>query len=135
MLVDKSKRRMMIYNNGELLKSYRISIGKSPVGAKEFQGDKKTPEGIYIIDSKNPNSGYHKNLGISYPNKKNIENARKQGKLPGGDIKIHGYQNGLALGNLNIKYSWTFGCIALTNKDIDELYEIIKIGTIIEIVP
>ena len=134
-LVDKSKRKLIVYDNGKRLKSYKISIGRSPLGAKEFQGDNKTPEGIYFIDSKNPKSGYHKNLGISYPNKKDIAHAKKQGRSPGGDIKIHGYQNGLALGYLNIKYSWTYGCIALTNKDVDELYEIIKVGTIIEIVP
>jgi murein L,D-transpeptidase YafK len=125
----------MVYDNGKMLKVYNISIGKRPVGAKEVQGDNKTPEGIYVINSKNPNSGYHKNLGISYPNEKDMANAKKQGRSPGGDIKIHGYRNGLALGNLNIKYRWTYGCIALNNRDIDELYHMIKIGTTIEIIP
>ena len=134
-LVDKSGRKLMLYNDGRLLKSYRISIGKNLVGPKQYQGDRKTPEGIYKIDSKNPNSKYFRNLGISYPNSNDVKNAKRAGKSPGGDIKIHGYRNNSALAHLNIKYPWTLGCIALTNKDMDELFEVIKIGTRIEIVP
>ncbi len=71
--VYKSKRELMAYSHGQLIKTYKISLGKNPIGDKEFEGDKKTPEGVYFINAKNPNSGYYKNLGISYPNKQDIE--------------------------------------------------------------
>ena len=94
-LVIKHKRQLIVFSEGKELKSYKISLGKQPIGAKEFEGDKKTPEGHYIINDKNPNSGYHLNLGISYPNKGDLEHARKLGKSPGGQIKMHGLRNGL----------------------------------------
>jgi murein L,D-transpeptidase YafK len=136
LLVYKSKRQLLVYSNGTLLKTYRISLGRNPVGAKEFQGDRKTPEGIYLINDKNPYSGYHKNLGISYPNTRDVEHAKTLGKPAGGDIKIHGYKNGLGfVGKFNGWSDWTFGCIALTNNDVDELLKSVKIGTMIEIKP
>jgi murein L,D-transpeptidase YafK len=133
-LFYKSKRQLLVYSNGTLLKTYRVSLGRNPVGAKEFQGDRKTPEGIYFINDKNPYSGYHKNLGISYPDKHDVEYAKTLSKPAGGDIKIHGYKNGLGfVGKFWRWRDWTFGCIALTNKDVEELYKVIKIGTMIEI--
>ena len=136
MVVYKSKRRMLVYSNGELLKTYKISLGRQPVGAKEFEGDKKTPEGIYLINDKNPNSGYHKNLGISYPDKDDIENANRLDKPAGGDIKIHGLRNKTGfMGKFHRWFDWTSGCIAVTNEEIDELYNTVKIGSRIEIKP
>ena len=133
-VVNKSKREMLVYSNGELQKTYKISLGGQPIGHKEFEGDKKTPEGIYSINDKNPNSGYHKNLGISYPNKGDLENAQQLGKPAGGDIKIHGLRNGIGfIGKFHRWFDWTVGCIAVTDKEIDELYKAIKIGTRIEI--
>ena len=76
LVVNKSERQMLAYSNGKLVKIYKISLGGNPIGDKEFEGDKKTPEGFYTINDKNPNSGYHKNLGISYPNQEDIENAK-----------------------------------------------------------
>ena len=135
-VVYKSKRQMFVYSSGKILKTYKISLGKQPIGAKEFEGDKKTPEGHYFIDDKNPDSGYHKNLGISYPGKDDIEHAKRLGKPAGGDIKIHGLRNKIGIiGKFHRWVDWTAGCIAVTDKEIDELYKAVKIGTSIEIKP
>lgn len=127
--VYKSKRKMLVYSEGKLLKTYKISLGRNPIGHKEVEGDFKTPEGIYEINAKNPNSGYHKNLGVSYPNEKDIEHAKSLGKSPGGHIKIHGIRNGSGfISKFQRWKDWTAGCIALTNEEVDELYESVKIG-------
>lgn len=136
-VVEKSKRQLSVYNNHEKLKTYKISLGKNPIGHKQFEGDGKTPEGIYYIDGKNPKSRYFLNLGISYPNEKDKEYAAKYNKSAGGDIKIHGLPNGFSMAKplFDIYGDWTQGCIAVSNEDIAELYEIIDIGTKIEIKP
>lgn len=135
-IVEKSKRKLHLYSNNQLIKSYRISLGRNPQGDKQFEGDRKTPEGLYFINDKNPKSAYHKNLGISYPNSKDVRDAHKMGKKPGGLIKIHGLKNGRGwIGKLHLLKDWTFGCIALTNSEMDELYEVVKIDTPIEIRP
>lgn len=127
--VYKSKRKMLVYSEGKLLKTYKISLGRNPVGHKEVEGDLKTPQGVYEINAKNPNSGYHKNLGVSYPNEKDIEHAKSLGKSPGGDIKIHGIRNGSGfISKFQRWKDWTAGCIAVTNEEVDELYESVKIG-------
>ncbi len=134
--VFKSERKMLVYAESELLKTYKISLGKNPIGHKEFEGDFKTPEGIYEINAKNPNSGYHKNLGVSYPNEKDIAHAKALGKPAGGHIKIHGIRNGDGyISKFQRWKDWTAGCIAVTNEEVDELYENVKIGAIIEIKP
>jgi murein L,D-transpeptidase YafK len=136
LVVYKSKRELLAYSNEKLVKTYKISLGGNPIGDKEFEGDKKTPEGLYIINDKNPNSGYHKNLGVSYPNKDDIENAKRLGKPVGGDIKIHGLRNRTGIiGKFHRWTDWTLGCIAVTDEEIDELYNSVKIGTPIEIHP
>jgi len=133
-VVFKSKRQLLAYSKGNLLKKYKIALGRQPVGAKQFEGDRKTPEGIYFINDKNPNSGWHKNLGISYPNQNDIENAIAQGKTAGGNIKIHGLQNGKGyIGKFHRFKDWTLGCIALTNEEVDELYNAVIIGAEIKI--
>jgi murein L,D-transpeptidase YafK len=133
-VVKKSERRMEVYSGGQLIKSYRISLGRKPKGDKEFEGDKRTPEGHYTINNKNPKSAYHKNLGVSYPNGGDIEDARKRNLNPGGNIKIHGIRNGFGfIGKFQRILDWTAGCIALTNDEIDELYERVDIGTPITI--
>lgn len=132
--ISKSKRTLSVYADGKLLKSYSISLGKNPVGAKQQEGDYKTPEGVYTINSKNASSRYHKNLGISYPNAEDIAYARQKHISPGGDIKIHGLKNGMGiLGKFHRFLDWTQGCIAVTNDEIDELYDAVAIGTKIEI--
>ena len=136
-VVEKAKRILSIYDNESLIKSYKISLGKNPVGHKQFEGDSKTPEGVYYIDGKNPKSKYFLNLGISYPNEKDKEYAASHKKSAGGDIKIHGLPNGFSLAKplFNIYGDWTQGCIAVNNEDMAELYNIIDIGTKIEIKP
>jgi len=132
----KAKRQMNVYQNGKLLKTYKIALGPNPVGPKEIQGDGKTPEGVYKIDGKNPNSLYHKNLSVSYPNARDIARAKKLGKSPGGDIKIHGIGKTYGyLGPLHALHDWTLGCIAVTNEEIDEIYARTPVGTEVEIKP
>ena len=135
-VVNKSKREMLVYSNGILQKTYKVALSRQSIGHKEFEGDKKTPEGIYSINDKDPNSGYHKNLGISYPDKDDLENARLLGKSAGGNIKIHGLRNGVGfIGKFHRWFDWTLGCIAVTDNEVDELYKAVKIGTRIEIKP
>jgi murein L,D-transpeptidase YafK len=123
-------------NNNILLKTYKIALGGQPIGHKEFEGDNKTPEGKYFINDKNPNSAYHKNLGISYPNDNDLKHAAQFNKSAGGDIKIHGIKNGMGhIGDLHRNIDWTLGCIAITNEEIDELFQFVKIGSEIEIFP
>ena len=135
-VVIKSKRKLYLFYKGKKVKQYSISLGGSPKGPKRFEGDQKTPEGTYFINGKNPNSNYYKNLGISYPNEKDKIFAQKYGKSPGGAIKIHGLPNNKPwLGMLHLLKDWTYGCIAVTNKQMDEIYSSVKIGTKITIQP
>jgi len=134
LVVYKSKRVMQAYSNGRLLKTYTIALGFNPTGHKEYEGDGRTPEGTYTINARNANSGYHKNLGVSYPNNADRAFAKSIGKAPGGDIKIHGLRNGRgAIGKFHRWNDWTHGCIAVTDTEIDELFTAVKEGTVIEI--
>jgi murein L,D-transpeptidase YafK len=136
LVVFKSKRQLLAYSKGQLVKTYKISLGGQPLGDKEVEGDGKTPEGLYFINDKNPNSSCHKNLGISYPNKEDIENAKRLGKPAGGNIKIHGLVNNAgAIGKFHRWFDWTLGCIAVTDEEIDELYNHVRLGATIEIKP
>ena len=136
LVVMKSKRQMWAYNQDTLVKIYPISLGKSPIGHKQFEGDKKTPEGIYRINERNPNSAYHKNLGISYPNAEDKTYALSQGKSPGGLIKIHGLPNKFPdIGRQHLRKDWTDGCIAVTNEEIDELFNAVVHNAEIDIRP
>jgi murein L,D-transpeptidase YafK len=135
-LVLKSEGELQLLNHNKIIKTYKIAIGKNPIGEKHFEGDGKTPEGIYKIDSKNPNSVCYLNLGISYPAKKDILFAQRHGKKPGGLIKIHGLFNGYGyIGKFHRWFNWTNGCIGLTNEEMKELYDNVEIGTPIEIMP
>ncbi len=126
----------MAYAGDTLVKTYTISLGHQPEGHKVQQGDSRTPEGVYTINDKNPNSGYYKNLGISYPNVADRARAEKAGQSAGGDVKIHGLKNGAGvLGKLHRWMDWTQGCIAVTNEEMEELYAHTPIGTVIEILP
>ncbi|WP_245945945.1 L,D-transpeptidase family protein [Flavobacterium magnum] len=130
----KSKRQLQAYSDGNLIKTYTIALGKNPVGHKVSEGDMKTPEGLYTINAKNPNSAYHKNLGISYPDDSDRAAAARLGKPPGGDIKIHGLRNGRGyIGRFHRWTDWTHGCIAVTDDEIDELYDAVAVGTPITI--
>ena len=137
LVVRKADREMDAYDaQGRLLKTYPVALGFNPVGHKQFEGDGKTPEGRYIINDRNPNSGYHKNLGVSYPNEADKAYAVAQGKSPGGLIKIHGMKNGWGfIGKKHLKKDWTDGCIAVTDEEVDELYRSVKHNAEIEILP
>lgn len=135
-VVLKAKRELLVYRSGILLKVYHVSLGSAPVGPKHFKGDYKTPEGIYRIFDKNPHSLYHKNLGISYPSDGDRKYARERGLETGGDVKIHGIVNGNTDPEQAFQDAdWTWGCIAVTNREIDELYTHVPMNTVINILP
>lgn len=136
-VVYKSKREMQVFDGDVLLKTYPISLGFNPVGHKQFEGDGKTPEGIYYINERNANSGYYKNLGISYPNQADIDYAKSQGKSAGGLIKIHGVKNGMwqIVGDKHLLKDWTHGCIAVSDHHMEELFSLVKDGALIDIRP
>jgi murein L,D-transpeptidase YafK len=136
LVVLKGKRIMEVYSNGQIIKTYKIALGQNPTGDKESEGDKRTPEGEYRINDKNANSSFHKNLGISYPNTQDTEEAKKKNLEPGGEIKIHGIRNGFGfIGKFHRMLNWTAGCIAITDQEIDELYDNVAIGTPVVIRP
>ena len=127
---------MYVFHNGKLLKVYHISLGTSPEGPKHFQGDRKTPEGLYFINDKNPSSIAHKSLGISYPNERDRKYAKYNGLPTSGDVKIHGIMNGYENQEDDwMKSDWTWGCIAVRNSEVDELYDRVIIGSPINILP
>lgn len=135
-LIEKKERRLMLISKGEVLKTYRIALGGDPVGPKERQGDNKTPEGTYIIDSRNRDSRYHRSLHISYPNERDKRRAREMGVSPGGNIMIHGIKNGLGwVGGAHAGDDWTKGCIAVTDEEIEEIDKLAPNGTVVEIRP
>ncbi|NDC42251.1 MAG: hypothetical protein EBZ77_12005 [Chitinophagia bacterium] len=135
-LVRKARRELCVYHHHKLCKIYHISLGFEPEGAKHVQGDGRTPEGLYFINGKNPNSTYHKNLGISYPSPADIAYARKLGQPTGGDVKIHGLPAGEEAHRDDYVFDdWTWGCIALMNEEIDELCQFVPVGTPILIQP
>lgn len=135
-VVIKSKRIMMLLREGEILKAYRIALGKEPVGHKMNEGDMRTPEGIYRVDSRNSDSRFHRSLHISYPSQSDILNAQKLGLSPGGDIMIHGLPDRLKnIGELHRFSDWTEGCIAVTNTEIEEIWQMVPDGIPIEINP
>lgn len=134
--IHKGTRQLFIFSKEQLMKTYNVALGVNPVGKKEVEGDNKTPEGWYKINRKNPFSTYHKSLGISYPNAEDKEHARELGQSPGGDIMIHGLMKHMNNpGKLHIKSNWTAGCIAVTDEEIDELFQQIKVGTPVFIEP
>jgi murein L,D-transpeptidase YafK len=135
-VVSKSHRRLELYANGQLLKSYVVSLGRCPVGPKQREGDKRTPEGLYTIEAHKPDSSFHKALKVSYPSAADRMAAEKRGVAPGSDIMIHGMRNGLGfIGRLQRRMDWTAGCIAVTNPEIEEIYRVVRDGTPIEIHP
>lgn len=132
-LVDKSDRTLWLYRAGTIIRTYRgLQLGDAPQGHKRFQGDEKTPEGRYTLDYGNPQSSYYLSLHVSYPNSADRAHAAARGRSPGGDIFIHGQPNGLPF-DFRVGGDWTDGCIALSNREIAELWSLIPDGTPIEI--
>lgn len=135
-LVLKAACELHLYKNDELLKKYHINLGFNPIGDKVQEGDGRTPEGHYVIDWRNPKSAAYRSLHISYPNDTDIKAAKKLGVTPGGDIMIHGLYNGWVDADIpRIKPDWTYGCIAVSNAQMDELWQVVDDGTPIEIRP
>jgi murein L,D-transpeptidase YafK len=126
----KGDRNLFLFNNTSVLKAYRIDLGFAPEGPKQFEGDGKTPEGAYTVDRRNPDSLFHLSIGISYPNEADIAFAAAQGREPGGDIFIHG---GPRPGIDAIKPDWTAGCIAVSDREIEDIYAMVRDGTPIDI--
>jgi len=135
-LIEKKERRLTLISKDKVLKTYKIALGGNPNGPKERQGDNKTPEGTYIIDSRNRDSRYHLSLHVSYPNEKDKKRAKELGVSPGGDIMIHGIKNGFSwAGDFHTEVDWTKGCIAVTDEEIEEIDKLAPNGTIVEIRP
>jgi murein L,D-transpeptidase YafK len=133
-LVDKSDRTLTLFSHGVPFRSFLgLQLGGQPLGPKRFAGDERTPEGTYAIDTRNPRSAFHLSLRVSYPNAADRAYAAARGRSPGGEIFIHGQPNALSDGR--VAGDWTDGCIALSNAEIEELWQTVPDGTPIEIRP
>ncbi len=131
-VVNKGARHMYLMNNKKILRKFDVDLGFAPLGHKRIEGDGRTPEGAYWINRRNPNSSFHLSLGISYPNSRDIAKARALGKSPGGEIFIHGQPNLLkARSRAERVRDWTAGCIAVKNREIEEIYAMVDNGTAI----
>lgn len=135
-VVYKQSREMVVFAGRKRKKFYVISLGQEPAGAKHSKGDNKTPEGIYYINDRNANSRYHKNLGVSYPNAKDKAYAIRYRLDTGGDIKIHGLPNQPRYRpEAYLNADWTWGCIAVSDEEMDELFTYVKPGAVLYILP
>lgn len=136
-VVRKKERRLFLYAGNSLIKSYPIALGKNPVGQKQREGDSRTPEGIYTLDWRNPNSRFFRSIHVDYPNQQQIQQARAKGIDPGGEIMIHGQPSdwreriALTFGGRD----WTEGCIAVENQAMLEIWNLVADDTLIEIMP
>lgn len=137
LLVEKDARTITVFTRAGQTVRYRISLGGSPVGTKHFEGDERTPEGIYTLDWRNEKSAAYRALHISYPNASDSAYALAAGRSPGGMIMIHGLPNGFGwIGRAHRLYDrWTNGCVAVTNAEMDELWAGVSHGTPIRIAP
>ena len=135
-LVEKSDRRMTLYENDRVLRRYRVALGVEPVGPKQVEGDQRTPEGRYRIVARNPRSDFFLSLLVSYPDAGDLARARRAGAKPGGAIMIHGLPNQPRQSpEYYAKTDWTDGCIALSNADMMEVWMLVPENTPIEIRP
>lgn len=135
-VIRKEARALELLSGTRIIKSYKVALGRTPIGAKERQGDGKTPEGDYTISGRNPGSAFHRSLRVSYPNAADRKRAAKLGVPPGGDIMIHGLPPSYrGPQSLHTTYDWTEGCIAVTDAEIDEIWNLVKNGTRVTILP
>jgi murein L,D-transpeptidase YafK len=135
-VVLKKERTLELLSGGKVIKSYKVALGGNPLGPKTRQGDHKTPEGVYVLDSRNSHSQFHKAIHISYPHARDRAAARAKGVSPGGDVFVHGLPNGYGwVGGSHRMKDWTDGCIAVTNQEIEEIWKAVADGTPIEIRP
>ena len=124
-VVSKKKREMTLLRGESVLRTYRIALGREPVGPKRREGDGRTPEGRYTIARRNARSKYHLSLHISYPDAADVARAREAGVDAGGDIMIHGQRDGV----VRMEGDWTQGCIAVTDDEMDEIWGLVGEGT------
>ncbi len=138
-VILKKERRLLLMSGEKIAQEYRISLGPHPEGHKMQEGDGKTPEGIYKISGRNPKSAYHLSLRISYPNEADKKQAAERGVSPGGDIMIHGLPNKMFFlkkwGRALLPKDWTAGCIAVTDEEIEEIWRLVKNGTVVDLRP
>ena len=132
--VTKSQNKMYLLDSGKVVKEYNIALGGNPKGHKQQEGDQRTPEGIYTLDYIKEDSSFYRAMHISYPNKTDINNAKKLGVSPGGFIMVHGQKNKLGwLAPITQNFNWTNGCIAIKNDEMDDFLKLVKVGTKIQI--
>jgi murein L,D-transpeptidase YafK len=135
-VIEKRAHRLTLYHLGRPIRSYLIALGGNPVGDKQFAGDRRTPEGLFSIEGRNPNSTYHLSLRISYPDVAHRQRAEALGVDPGGNIMIHGLPNGKgSVGAYHRTADWTNGCVALTDEEIEEIWSVVPTGTPVLITP
>lgn len=135
-VIEKAKRTLTLYSDGYMVRTYRVALGKQPAGDKVERGDGRTPEGLFHVDYKNPQSKYHMALHISYPDAAHARRAAALGVSPGGDIMIHGLPAAYAnLGSAQADYDWTEGCVAVTDAEIEEIWRAVPPGSPVEIKP
>ena len=136
LLVLKGQRRLILLKEGAAIRDYRIALGRNPFGPKTREGDGRTPEGAYVIDYRKPDSDFHRALHISYPSPADQAAAAARGVDAGGQIMIHGIRNGRGIiGRWHRMRDWTAGCIALTDAEIEQVWQAVPDGTPIEIRP
>lgn len=135
-VVYKSRKIMQLLRGNKVVRSYRVALGRNPMGQKQRAGDCRTPEGTYIIDRHKKDSGYYKSLHLSYPNSQDLASAINRGFAPGGNIMIHGLPRGYEdLADIHFRRNWTKGCIAVNNNEMDEIWHLVTDGTPIIIKP
>ncbi len=135
-VIVKSAHTLSLMKGGRSLRTYKVALGRNPIGAKERVGDHQTPEGDYVVDEKKSHSRFHLALHLSYPNEVDLARAKKLGVDPGGDVEIHGIENGLGwIGSLHRSFDWTDGCIVVTDEEIEEIWNRVPLGARVEIKP
>jgi len=135
-VVVKSERELRLLRDGEVLRRFKVALGREPRGHKRYEGDGRTPEGAYFLDARNPDSRFHRSLRISYPSSRDRQRAAALGQPSGGDIMIHGLpEELLRWGSDHYLFNWTEGCIAVTNEEMDIIWDSVRLGTPIEILP
>ncbi|MEA3032588.1 MAG: hypothetical protein QOH86_604 [Sphingomonadales bacterium] len=133
-VVEKSAHRLIALEQGRVIREIPVALGREPTGDKVRAGDDRTPEGVFPIVAHQPASAYHRALRLGYPTPTQLRLARIRGVDPGGDIMIHGLPNGMGwLGTWHRTIDWTRGCVAVTNGEMDWLYQAVPDGTPVEI--
>ena len=134
--VDKLGRRLYLMSGGDIVRSFPVALGGNPVGHKRQEGDRRTPEGRYLLDVRKADSAYYRALHISYPDARDVADARSRGVSPGGAVMIHGQRNGFGwLAPLVQRFDWTDGCVALSNEDMEVVWTLVEPGTPVVLLP